>query len=141
MLQSKTPGHVVAVDALSGNLVSQVGEQCIASASVNLNVTTKTTLYTVPAGFKLVVSKLVLRGASTSLTTASFGFGFDANATDVDGSTTHTELTASTLYSTIVVLSGAKIGVAADVFGVKCSIAQGAPATLTVDVYGTLIPV
>lgn len=141
MLQQSKPGHLVGLNELSGNAESVVAEKRIASVTANLNVTTKTTLYTVPTGFKLVVTRLVLRSASTSLTTASFGFGFDANATDVDGSSLHTELTGSTLVSQIIPLSGAKIGSAADVLGIKCSIAQGAEATLVVDVFGVLIPV
>lgn len=141
MLQQSKPGHLVAIDELSGNAVSAVGEKRIASVTANLNVLTKTTLYTVPTGFKLVVTRIVLRSASVSLTTASFGFGFDANATDVDTSSLHTELTGATLVSQIIPLAGAKIGSAADVLGIKCSIAQGVAATLVVDVFGVLIPV
>lgn len=122
-----------------GEPAAIASEQLIASASCNLNTATKQTLFTVPTGKSLIVTRIALRGASISLTTASFGFGFDASATDVDGQSTHTELTGSTLQSQIIVLSGAKIGAAASLFGLKCSILQGAAATLTVDVFGYLV--
>jgi hypothetical protein len=108
------------------------------TASVNLNVTTKTTLYTVPTGKTLIVDHVVIRLASASLTTASFGVGFNANADDVVADATHTELTGNTLYTRLAPKVGAKIGAATDVFGLKCSIAQGAAATVTVDVFGWL---
>lgn len=105
-------------------------------AAVNLNVTTKTTLYTVPTGRSCLVLYVVVRAASTSLTTASYGFGFDANATDVIAEATHTELTGNTLYTVLQAKAGSKIGAAADVFGVKCGTGQGGAATVTVEVYG-----
>lgn len=105
-------------------------------SGVDLNVTTKSTIYTVPSGKSLVVTKVVVRNASTSLTTASFGFGFNANADDVVASALHTELTGSTLYTLIHPKVGAIRGAAADVFGLKCSIAQGSAATADVDLFG-----
>jgi len=105
---------------------------------VNLNTTTKTTLYTVPTGYSCVINHVVVRAASTSLTTANYGFGFDAGGSDVITAATHTELTGSTLYTRLEAKAGAKLGAAADVFGVKCGTPQGGAATVTIDVYGTL---
>lgn len=107
-------------------------------AGVNLNTTNKTTLYTVPTGYSCIINHVVVRAASTSLTTASFGFGFDASGADVVASATHTALTGPTLYERIEAKAGAKIGAAADAFGVKCATPQGAAATVTIDVYGSL---
>lgn len=106
------------------------------TAGVDLNVTTKTTLYTVLTGDHCIITKVIVRAASTSLTTAKYKFGFDANADDVIASATHTELTGATLYSVIPAMIGAKVGAAGDVFGLKCEIAQGAAATVIVDVFG-----
>lgn len=107
--------------------------------SVNFNVTTETSLFTVPPGKSCIITHMVTRNASISLTTASWGFGFNANADDVVASATHTGLDGATKY----VLHGAKDasvrGAAADVFGVRCSVAQGAAATVSVDVFGYLV--
>jgi hypothetical protein len=50
----------------------------------------------------------------------------------------HSELTGATLYTVIKAKDGATRGAAAEVFGLKCSIAQGAAATVDVDVFGYL---
>src|SRR6185436_957469 len=56
---------------------------------VDLNVGTKQALITTPSGKRFVPTKIVLRDASESLDTASIGFGFDADASDVIASATH----------------------------------------------------
>jgi hypothetical protein len=103
--------------------------------AVDLSVGTKQTLFTVPAGLTAVITKIVLRGATASLATASFGFGFDANASDVVASATHTELTGATLETTLSPIAGAKNGAAAAVFGTKATITQSS-AAVTIDVHG-----
>ncbi len=109
------------------------------SVSVDLNSATKQTLYTVPTGKTFIPLRIITRNASTSLTTAIFGFGFDANATDVIAAALHTALTGGTLFAIDNPIAGAKAGSAADVLGVKCSLVQGSAATATVDVLGYLI--
>ena len=108
-------------------------------SGVDLNVTTKSNLFTVPTGKTLVVSRVTVRNASTSLTTASFGFGFNASANDVVTASLHTMLVDNTLYEIVIPITGSKIGNASDVLGVKCSIAQGVAATVTIDVFGYLV--
>jgi hypothetical protein len=121
-------------------LVEQAASPLLASvAGVNLNTTNKTTLYTVPAGRGCVVTHVVIRAASASLTTANYGCGFNANGDDVITAATHAELTGATLYTVLYAKAGAALGAAAGVFGLKCGIAQGSAATATVDVYGRLI--
>jgi hypothetical protein len=110
-----------------------------ATTGVDLNVTTKTTLFTVPTGKTAYITKIVVRDASASLTTASFGFGYNANADDVVASATHTTLTGGTLYEIIRPAAGALEGAAAAVFGVKCTIAQGSAATVVIDVFGYVV--
>lgn len=107
--------------------------------ALNVNVATKTTLYTVPTGKTLLVTKVVFYGASTNLTTASWGVGFNANADDVVADETYTELTDNSVYTRRSAKDGAKAGITADVLGLKCSTPQGATATINVDVYGILV--
>lgn len=106
------------------------------TASVSLAGSSKTALYTVPAGRSCVVTHVVVRAASTNLNTASYGFGFDAGASDVIAGATHTELTGSTLYTVLTAKAGAKAGAAGDIFGIKCSATQS--ATVTIDVFGRI---
>lgn len=107
-------------------------------AGVDFNVTTKTTLFTVPPGKSCIITHMVTRAPSTSLTTASWGFGFNADGNDVVASATHTGLDGSTKYVLHSAKDASVLGAAADVFGVKCSIAQGAAATVAIDVFGYL---
>lgn len=120
----------------TSSTVAMVEGKMSSTDSVDLNTATKTTLFTVPAGKTLVVTKIIVRNASSSLTTASFSFGYNANADDVVATATHTELTGNTLYTKIEPKVGAIIGNAADVFGVKCTILQGSAATVTISVFG-----
>jgi hypothetical protein len=105
-------------------------------SGVSLNTTSKTTLYTVPSGKSAIIAHVVIRVASTSLTTAQFGFGFNANADDVIAAALHAELTSSTLYKLLDPKAGAAIGAATNVFGIKATVTQS--ATITVDVWGYL---
>lgn len=130
----------IAQWATANTLQNATADMLLSStASVDLNTTSKTTLYTVPAGKSAVITMVIIRAASTSLTTANYGLGFDAGGSDVVTGATHTELTGATLYTKLQAKAGAKLGAAGDVFGLKCSVAQGAPATVTVDVYGYLV--
>jgi hypothetical protein len=104
---------------------------------IDLSVGTKQALFTVPAGLTAAISKIVPRKASVSLATASFGFGFDTNASDVIASATHTELTGPTLETVLTPIAGAKLGAAAAVFGIKATVTQS--ALVTADVHGYYI--
>jgi hypothetical protein len=77
-----------------------------------------------------------VRNASTSLTTASYSFGYDAGATDVIANATHTELTGSTLSTTLLPKIGQLVGSSTAVFGVLMNTLQGGAATTSMDVYG-----
>lgn len=106
--------------------------------SVNMNTTDKQSLYTVPTGKICIVTHIVPRKASISLTTANWAYGFNASGNDVVATATHTELTGATLFSVIKAKDGAIRGTAGQTFGSKCTVAQGATATLTHDVFGYL---
>lgn len=138
------PATIVANNAVqvpqlqAGSIIPTAGEQLLASiAGVNLNTATETNLYTCPNGVSAVITRIILRLASTSLTTVSISFGWNA-ATDNDviATATHTELTGNTLYTVLIPKTGAKVGVAAGVLSALCNILQGGAATCTIDVFG-----
>jgi parallel beta-helix repeat protein len=115
----------------------QDGEILVSStAGVDMNVGTKTTLYTVPTNYSFIVTKIVVRNASASLTTASYSFGYDAGATNVIANATHTELTGNTLSTTLLPAVGQLVGSSTAVLGVLMNTLQGGAATTTMDVYG-----
>lgn len=102
----------------------------------------KIPLYTVPAASIFIPTRVLIRSASTSLTTASVSFGFNGNtANDVIANATYTALTGSTLYTIVAAKVGATRGAAADIFGVRVNTAQGGAATVTLDTFGFLIAV
>lgn len=108
-------------------------------AGVDMNTATASTLYIVPTGKSAVITKIVIRNPSTSLTTASYSFGFTGAAyNDVIADATHTELTGSTLYTVLSAKVGAKVGIAGDILKVLMNILQGGAATTTVEVFGYL---
>jgi hypothetical protein len=121
-------------------LLANSSEQLLApNTLVDMNAAAAdTTLYTVPGGKTCVITKIVVRNASVSLTTASYSFGFNAgtcNDVVVDG--THTGLTGATMAIVInPIATGHKMGAAAAVFAVRVNTGQGAPATARIDVYG-----
>ena len=109
---------------------------------VNLNTATPTTLYTVPASFQAVVTRICLRNASTSLTTVSLSIGWNSAAfNNVLANNTHTELTTALIYTLLGAKTGATKGVAADNLKLLCNTLQGGAATCSVDVFGYLIGV
>lgn len=121
-----------------GGVVAKEG-RLATNALVDLNTATATTLYTVPAAKSAIITKVIVRLASTSLSTASVSFGFNSTSfNDVIANATHTELTGATLYTVLLAKVGSKIGVAADTLKVLCNTLQGGAATATIDVYGIL---
>jgi hypothetical protein len=118
----------------------QYAEGMVSStAAVDWNVSTKTTLFTVPTGKSLVVTKVFYRNASANATTASCGVGFNAApSNDVITAATHPSLTGSTLYTFDSPKAGALVGTAGAVLGISCPTPQGGALTVTVEVFGYL---
>lgn len=107
------------------------------TAAVNMDTATATTLYTCPTGKSCVITKVVVRNASTSLTTASYSFGWTSAAfSDVIANATHTELTGATLFTILPAKAGAKLGASTNIFKVLMNTLQGGAATTTIDVFG-----
>lgn len=136
-----TLGALAPLEAVLAAVGAQTGAETLLSSTplVDLNAAPETPLYTVPGGKTAVITKVVVRKASTSLTTASIAFGFNAGTdNDVIATATHTELTGNTLATVLTPKTGAKIGAAAAVFSVLATILQGGAATCTIDVFGYL---
>lgn len=135
-----------------------LGERLISRTSVNLNIATKQTLYTVPAGKSLIVTRIVFRNSSidTSASNRVPSIGYDAGASDVFDAAAITQtmtnylLSDSTKYVSssghfdvaagapvLFLLTPAKIGAATNVLGFKLSLAISA-GTMTVDIFGYL---
>lgn len=125
---------------IASNGLQQGGETLLASnALVDLNTATASTIYTVPTGKSAVITRIVLRLASTSLTTVSISIGFNsASFNDIIANAAHTELTGNTLFTSLLAKIGAKIGTSAQALKLLCNTLQGGAATCTVEVFGYL---
>lgn len=133
---------VVATDLSGANHWAYVtADVCLAKGvSVDLNSTTKQTLYTVPASRSCIITKVVKRDASAAVTTAVGAFGFNANADDVVASfNVFDKLTGTTVYDISEPKVAAVKGSATNTFGYKGSVAEGATRTMVVDVFGYLL--
>jgi len=124
--------------------VKQLGGEFLLKTTnlVDLNTATPTALYTVPTGYIAIPTRVVIRNASTSLTTVSFSIGFNSAAfNNVVADATHTELTGATLYTILAAKAGATRGAAGDVLKLLCNTLQGGAATCSVDTFGYIIGV
>lgn len=106
---------------------------------IDMNSVAATPLFTVPEGKSCIITHIVIRNASIALSTADFGFGYAAGETDViQHGTLGTGLTAATLYRVLEAKDGAVRGAAAEILKIGVDVAQGAAATMDVDVFGYL---
>jgi hypothetical protein len=65
--------------SIIGELSGPLQLTSISVSGIDLNSTTKQALFTVLTGKSFIPLRIITRNASTSLTIATFGFGFDAN--------------------------------------------------------------
>jgi hypothetical protein len=122
---------------LFGTLLPAKAETLLKTTDgVDLNTATATTLFTALAG-SYVITKVVVRNASISLTLASYSFGGNSPSyNDIIADATHTELTGNTLYTALSPKTGATVHAFTDPFKIKVNILQGAAATVSIDVFG-----
>jgi hypothetical protein len=113
--------------------------------TIDVNSVAVNNIFTVPAlkSNGSAVSGVIITGvsvfeASISLTTASFGFGFDASGIDWAASALHTALNGPTKFIYIPAPDGAILGTASGVFKCGVTIAQGAAATIKVFPFGII---
>ena len=122
-----------------GELREKCDKKLATKTGISMNAVAATPLFTVPEGKTCIITHVVIRNASIALDTADFGFGYAAGETDViQHGTLGTGLTAVTLYRVLEAKDGAIKGVAADILKIGVDIAQGAAATMDVDVFGYL---
>lgn len=116
-------------------------DACLAKGvSVDLNSTTKQTLFTVPTGKDCIITKVVERNASAAVTTAVGSFGFNAGASDVIASfNVYDDLTGTGVYTIKEPGRASTKGASTNTFGYKGSVAEGAARTMVVDVFGYLL--
>lgn len=121
----------------------------LSSTVLNLNTSTKQTLYTVPAGKSALILWVVARSASVDLSTGLttlLSFGFNAGATDWSSGNFGTPaLTSSSLFemmSQTEALAGqpSVIGTAAQIFGAITDAAFGSAATVVIEIFGYVFP-
>ncbi len=110
-------------------------EHRLASALIDLSLSTKQNLFTVPAGRSCIVTYVNSRGPSATITTAAGGIGYNAGGTDVAVLSMPTT-TATYQITGFTALVGT-IGAAAAVLGFKTTATQAA-TTMTLDVFGYL---
>jgi hypothetical protein len=116
----------------------------LAGIVIDVNSTALQPVFTVPTtntSFPIngcIVTHLVLRAATLSLSTVSVAAGFNANGNNVFATATHTELTGPTLATIVSATTGQTFGTSAQSFGIKNSIAQGGAGNVTVDAFGFL---
>jgi len=101
---------------------------------------TETVLFTVPAGKKCHITKVIMHSVGTAtLGTVDLSFGFDTGeADDVITPTGAITLTLDDYFKIISPISNAKIGAAADTFKVCIHAKEGAAGTAKFDVFGYL---
>lgn len=127
--------------AFSSTVVTPIGtvnEATLAIvAAADLNVTTKSTLYTCPTGKTCVITKIIEGPTSGTVATADCAFGWNASANDVVATAVR-GATTTTYFELFPILTsaGAKLGAAADVFGIKCGTAEGSAKTARIHVVG-----
>jgi hypothetical protein len=131
-------GQVVTSMPSTGVLTTSTAEVRLSTtAAVDMNTATATTLYTSPTGRSTVITRVNVRNCSTSMTTASYSFGWEAvTFANVIANTTHTELTGATLYTVLGAKVGATVGTSTGTFKVLMNTLQGGAATCTMDVFG-----
>ncbi len=110
-------------------------EHRLTSTPVDLSLSTKQNLFTVPAGKSCIVTYVNSRGPSATITTAAGGVGYNAGGTDVAVLSMPTT-TATYQITGFTALVGT-IGAAASVLGFKTTATQAA-TTMTIDVFGYL---
>lgn len=124
------------ISGVDGTWVS-AGEIYLGTISVDMNTGTATLLYTCQTGKSCIISRVIIYGASTSLTTASYSFGWTSAAfSDVIANATHTELAGATLYTILFPKVGATIGTSTGTFKVLMNTLQGGAATANMAVFG-----
>jgi hypothetical protein len=141
--------------AYSGTGIWQIGVAPVAGITklatvegIDLELTTKQDLYTVPTGKICIPTLVIIRNASVTPDDINFKFGFNAGSDDVGLSNTLNLLTSALSAIQIAPATGSlteqlqfyrKLGAAAEVLGCIMASANSVPCTVDIDVFGYLI--
>ena len=106
---------------------------------VDFTTGTPTLIYTVPFGKSLVVTQIIIRTASASLTTVSISFGYNVTCNDLFPNAMHTSVISNLKYRLITPDTSTSpiIGIAGSGLYVKANTPQ--PVTVTLEVFGYLL--
>lgn len=109
---------------------------------IDLNSDVAQVLLTVPVSNIFIPTRLIVRNASASVTTATFSVGFTpVGYGDVVADSGYSELVDSTLATVVAPKKGAKIGAAGDTLKLIANTLEGSALTVTIDLFGYYIPV
>ena len=114
---------------------------CLSSTSVDMKTATSTSLYTVPDGKTLIVTHVVVREPSASLSGGtSYSFGTYSACTTWKQTVSLTTLTTISTDFMVIDSNNTKYTTTAagSAFGIKVTTGSTAAATATVDVFGYL---
>ncbi len=104
---------------------------------INMNSTGNFIAFTVMTGVSFIVTRVVARNASVSLTTASWSLGYNAASyDDVIANATHTELTGTGVFTVIPAKNGAALGAATNTLRFNLQTGEGSAATMDLEIYG-----
>jgi hypothetical protein len=136
------PGGGIAVTNGSGSVtIATTGEQLLASvAGVNMKSASKQALYTVPSGKHLIITRIVIRSASASISDGNYLIGYNSDASGMLGgivgptTTTYVSLAVDSLLASDIY----PLGNAGDVLGLASTALPANAATATILVFGYL---
>jgi len=106
--------------------------------NVDMNAVAVTNLFTVPEGKTCIPTHAVIL-ADDDMSSASFGFGFDAGGVDCLASAIHADLDGATKYSILKMEDAGVRGAAGDIFKCGVTIAHGGAVTADVYIFGFLL--
>lgn len=106
--------------------------------NVDMNAVAVTNLFTVPEG-KTCIPVLVAVLADGVMSSASFGFGFDAGGVNCLASAVHADLDGATKFAALLMQDAGVRGIAGDVFKCGVTVAHGGAVTADVYIFGFLL--
>lgn len=104
--------------------------------TADLNTTHVQNAWFNDSGRDFFVTKIVFKRPSTAITTAQFGLGTNASASDVLSHDAYPSLALTNSYVVVQPTFGAVLVPDSTFLKFKCSIAEGSAATVEVDVFG-----
>lgn len=125
-------GPILAIITAGATLI-----QLAHVTGLDMNTAPAQALFTVPGATHYVVTHIIMKDASVSLTTAKISIGYTgAGYTDMVNSWTCSPLANTSAYAVLTPVAGSHVGAAGEVLKLIDTVLQGGAATATCDVYG-----